>query len=67
MLYKRIQQMIKEPVFIDANIIIHTTSFRQVAVLDWLNRLYRRILIHVEVLEELKISSVREKVDVLIA
>gem|GEM_PF-7000803 len=59
--------MIKEPVFIDANIIIHTTSFRQVAVLDWLNRLYRRILIHVEVLEELKISSVREKVDVLIA
>ncbi|MGL6102690.1 MAG: hypothetical protein ACRC00_05910 [Exiguobacterium acetylicum] len=59
--------MIKEPVFIDANIIIHTTSFRQVAVFDWLNRLYRRILIHVEVLEELKISSVREKVDVLIA
>lgn len=58
--------MIKEPVFIDANIIIHTTSFRQAAVFDWLNRLYRRILIHVEVLEELKISSVREKVDVLI-
>lgn len=32
-----------------------------------LNRLYERILIHVEVLEELKIFSVREKVDVLIA
>jgi len=32
-----------------------------------LNRLYKRILIDVEVLEELKISSVREKVDVLIA
>lgn len=59
--------MIKEPVFIDANIIIHAASFRQADVFDWLNRLYGRILIHVEVLEELKISSVREKVDVLIA
>ncbi len=59
--------MVKEPVFIDANIIIHAASFRQADVFDWLNRLYERILIHVEVLEELKISSVREKVDVLIA
>ncbi|WP_368915804.1 hypothetical protein [Exiguobacterium acetylicum] len=59
--------MIKEPVFIDANIIIHAASFRQADVFDWLNRLYGRILIHIEVLEELKISSVREKVDVLIA
>lgn len=59
--------MIKEPVFIDANIIIYAVSFRQADVFDWLNRLYGRILIHVEVLEELKISSVREKVDVLIA
>lgn len=59
--------MIKEPVFIDANIIIHAASFRQADVFDWLNRLYERILVHVEVLEELKISSVREKVDVLIA
>lgn len=59
--------MIKEPVFIDANIIIHATSFRQADVFDWLNSLYGRILIHIEVLEELKISSVREKVDTLIA
>lgn len=59
--------MIKEPVFIDANIIIHVASFRQADVFDWLNRLYGRIIIHIEVLEELKISSVREKVEVLIA
>lgn len=59
--------MIKEPVFIDANIIIHAASFRRADVFDWLNRLYGRILIHIEVLEELKISSVREKVDALIA
>lgn len=59
--------MIKEPVFIDANIIIHAASFRQADVFDWLNTLYGQILIHIEVLEELKISSVREKVDVLIA
>lgn len=59
--------MIKEPVFIDANIIIHAASFRQADVFDWLNRLYGRIIIHIEVLEELKISSVREKVEVLIA
>ena len=59
--------MIKEPVFIDANIIIHAASFRQADVFDWLNRLYGRIIIHIEVLEELKISSGREKVDVLIA
>ncbi len=59
--------MIKEPVFIDANIIIHATSFRQADVFDWLNCLYGRIIIHIEVLEELKISSVREKVEVLIA
>lgn len=59
--------MIKEPVFIDANIIIHAASFRQADVFDWLNRLYGRIPSHIEVLEELKISSVREKVDVLIA
>lgn len=58
--------MIKEPVFIDANIIIHAASFRQADVFDWLNRLYGRIIIHIEVLEELKISSVREKVEVLI-
>lgn len=59
--------MIKEPVFIDANIIIHAASFRQADVFDWLNRLYGRIIIHIEVLEELKISSVREKVEMLIA
>lgn len=59
--------MIKEPVFIDANIIIHAASFRQADVFDWLNRLYGRIIIHIEVLEELKISSVREKIEVLIA
>lgn len=57
--------MIKEP-FIDANI-IHVANSRQVDVLDWLNSLYDRLLIHVEVSEELKISLKREKVDVLIA
>jgi hypothetical protein len=52
--------MIKEPVFIDANIIIHAASFRQANVFDWINSLYGQVLIHVEVLNELKTSSVRE-------
>lgn len=55
--------MIKEPVFIDANIIIHAASFRQADVFDWINSLYEQILIHVEVLNELKTSSVRDRVD----
>ena len=58
--------MIKEPVFIDANIIIHAASFRQADVFDWINSLYGQVLIHVEVLNELKISSVRQRVDAFI-
>lgn len=58
--------MFKEPVFIDANIIIHAASFRQANVFDWINSLYGQILIHVEVLNELKTSSVRDKVDAFI-
>lgn len=58
--------MIKEPVFIDANIIIHAASFRQADVFDWINSLYGQVLIHVEVLNELKTSSVRDRVDAFI-
>ncbi|WP_214780565.1 hypothetical protein [Exiguobacterium sp. s22] len=58
--------MIKKPVFIDANIIIHAASFRQADVFAWINSLYGQVLIHVEVLNELKISSVRDRVDVFI-
>lgn len=58
--------MIKEPVFIDANIIIHAASFRQADVFDWINSLYGQVLIHVEVLNELKISSIRQRIDAFI-
>lgn len=58
--------MIKEPVFIDANIIIHAVSFRQADVFHWINSLYEQILIHVEVLNELKAFSVRDRVDAFI-
>lgn len=50
-------------VFIDANMIIHAGSFQKADVFQWLNRLYEEIYIHVEVLKELQIPSIRKKAE----
>lgn len=54
-------------VFIDANIIIHAESFQKADVFSWLHDLYEEIYIHETVLNELRISSVRMKVETFIA
>ncbi|MGB6409230.1 MAG: hypothetical protein WBF39_17275 [Planococcus donghaensis] len=57
----------KGKVFIDANIIIHAESFQKADVFQWINHLYEEIYIHIEVLKELQIPSVRKRVDNFIA
>lgn len=57
----------KGKVFIDANIIIHAESFQKADVFQWINQLYEEIYIHIEVLKELQIPSVRKKVDNFVA
>lgn len=54
-------------VFIDANIIIHAESFQKADVFGWLHGLYEEVYIHKTVLDELRISSVRMKVETFIA
>jgi len=48
--------------FIDANIIIHANVFERADVFQWINDLYEEIYIHIEVLNELKVPSVKNKV-----
>lgn len=48
--------------FIDANVIIHANVFERADVFQWINDLYEEIYIHIEVLNELKVSSVKKKV-----
>lgn len=57
----------KGKVFIDANMIIHAGSFQKTDVFQWLNQLYEEIYIHIEVLNELQVASVRKKADEFIA
>lgn len=54
--------MRKGKVFIDANIIIYAESFEKTDVFVWINNLYEEIYIHKTVLDELKLSSVKEKI-----
>lgn len=53
----------KGKVFIDANILIHAASYQSADVFQWINELYEEIYIHKMVLDELRISSVRQKVE----
>lgn len=55
--------MRKGKVFIDANIIIYAESFEKTDVFVWINKLYEEIYIHKTVLDEVKLSSAREKID----
>lgn len=55
--------MRKGKVFIDANIIIYAESFKKTDVFLWINNLYEEIYIHKTVLDEVKLSSAREKID----
>lgn len=57
----------KGKVFIDANMIIHAGSFQKTDVFQWLNQLYEEIYIHIEVLNELQVASVRKQADEFIA
>lgn len=56
----------KGKVFIDANILIHAASYQSADVFQWINELYEEIYIHKVVLDELRISSVRQKVEMYI-
>lgn len=49
-------------VFVDANIIIHAATFKSADVFSWINSLYEDIYIHQEVLDELLVSDVRNRV-----
>ena len=53
----------KGKAFIDANIIIHVGSFQKTDVFQWINQLYEEIYIHIEVLKELQIPSIRKKAE----
>lgn len=55
--------MRKGKVFIDANIIIYADSFGKTDVFEWINNLYEEIYIHKIVLEEVKLSSARKKIE----
>lgn len=55
--------MRKGKVFIDANIIIYAESFEKTDVFLWINDLYEDIYIHKTVLDELKLSSTRKKIN----
>lgn len=57
----------KGKVFIDANIVIHAGSFQRVDVFQWINQLYEEIYIHVEVIKELQIPSIRKKAEEFVA
>ena len=56
----------KGKVFIDANILIHAASYQSADVFRWINELYEEIYIHKIVLDELRISSIRQKVEMYI-
>ncbi|SOC21723.1 hypothetical protein SAMN05880501_11350 [Ureibacillus xyleni] len=53
----------KGKVFIDANVLIHATSYRSADIFQWIDLLYEEVYIHQMVLEELKITDVRKKVE----
>lgn len=50
-------------VFIDANIIIYAETFEKEDVFDWINQLYDEIYIHKEVLDELLIPALKQKIN----
>lgn len=50
-------------VFIDSNMLMFAADFKQDNVFDWMDQLYEEIYIHKEVLNELLLSDVREKVN----
>ena len=57
----------KGKVFIDANIIIHAGSFQKTDVFQWMNQLYEEIYIHIEVVKELQVPSIRKKAEEFVA
>ena len=57
----------KGKVFIDANIIIHAGSFQKADVFQWVNLLYEEIYIHIEVVKELQVPSIRKKAEEFVA
>ena len=57
----------KGKVFIDANIIIHAGSFQKADVFQWMNQLYEEIYIHIEVVKELQVPSIRKKAEEFVA
>lgn len=57
----------KGKVFIDANIIIHAGSFQKADGFQWINQLYEKIYIHIEVVKELQVPSIRKKAEEFVA
>jgi rRNA-processing protein FCF1 len=55
--------MRKGKVFIDANIIKYATDYQKMDVFSWINALYEEIYIHQSVLEELVVTSLRQKAE----
>lgn len=53
--------------FIDANILIYAGSFQKDDVFEWISLVYREIYIHVEVFNELRVSSIKSKVEKYLA
>lgn len=49
-------------VFVDANILIHAATFKSADVFSWIDSLYEDIYVHQEVLDELLISDVKQRV-----
>ena len=47
-------------VFLDANMIIYISQFKKYDVATWLNTLYNRIYVHIEVLDELRLAQARD-------
>lgn len=50
-------------VFIDSNMLVFATEFQQADVFEWMDQLYGEIYIHQEVLNELILSDVKNKVE----
>lgn len=53
-------------VFIDANIINFAAVYEKNDILDWINRLYEEVYIHISVLNELLLKTVRDKAQKMI-
>lgn len=56
-----------QKVFIDSNMLIFAADFQKENVLEWMDKLYDNIYIHVDVYNELLTSSIKNTVDSFVA